>query len=154
MKVTRESFTTTYDKYKNTVYSVIFNYVRNSEDASDVTQDVFLKLLDCDTEFTDDEHLKAWLIRVAINSSKNLLKFRNRFSDEEIPEMPYFDEHNEDSEILQALIKLPEKYRIPLHLFYYEDYSIKQIGDVLGAPEATIKIRLKRGREKLKKLLN
>ncbi|MCQ2527953.1 MAG: sigma-70 family RNA polymerase sigma factor [Saccharofermentans sp.] len=154
MKVTRESFTTTYDKYKNTVYSVIFNYVRNSEDASDVTQDVFLKLLDCDTEFTDDEHLKAWLIRVAINSSKNLLKFRNRFSDEEVPEMPYFDEHNEDSEILQALIKLPEKYRIPLHLFYYEDYSIKQIGDVLGAPEATIKIRLKRGREKLKKLLN
>ncbi len=50
-------------------------------------------------------------------------------------------------------MSLPEKYRVPLHLFYYEDYTIKQIGDILGSPEATIKIRLKRGREKLKKVI-
>ncbi len=153
MKVTRESFTSTYDKYKNTVYSVIFNYVRNTDDASDLTQDVFVKLLDSDMEFEGDEHLKAWLIRVSINRCKNHFRFVSRFSNEEIPEIPFYDEHSEDGELLKAVMSLPEKYRIPLHLFYYEDYTIKQIGDVLGSPEATIKIRLKRGRDKLKKIL-
>ena len=94
MRVTRDSFTDIYEKYKNTVYSVIFNYVRNTDNASDVTQDVFMKLIDSDVTFDSEEHLKAWLIRVAINASKNLLKYNSRFSDEEIPEIPYFEEHN------------------------------------------------------------
>lgn len=153
MKVTIDTFEETYNKYKNTVYSVIFNYVRNIDDASDLTQDVFLKLLDCSVEFENDEHLKAWLIRVSINHSKNHLRFRNKFSDEEIPELPYIDDNQENQELLRLVMSLPTKYSVPLHLFYYEDYSIKQIGDMLGSPESTIKIHLKRGREKLKKLI-
>ena len=154
MKVTYTIFEETYKKYKNTVYSVIFNYVRNVDDASDLTQDVFLKLLDAATEFESDEHLKAWLIKVAMNSSKNHLRFVSKFSDEEIPEIPSPEETFENADLLSAMLTLPEKYRIPLHLFYYEDYTIRQIGDILDSPEATIKIRLKRGREKLKKLLD
>ena len=154
MKVTIDTFEKTYSKYKNTVYSVIFNYVRNVDDASDLTQDVFLKLLDTATEFESDEHLKAWLIKVAMNSSKNHLRFVSKFSDEEIPEVPSPEETFENADLVRAMMTLPEKYRLPLHLFYYEDYTIKQIGDMLESPEATIKIRLKRGREKLRKLLD
>ena len=153
MRITRESFTTTYDKYKNTVYSVIFNYVRNAEDSSDLTQDAFIKLLESGIDYESEEHLKAWLIRVAINLSKNHLKFAARFSDEEVPELPYYDKHSDERDLLSAVMSLPEKYRVPLHLFYYEDYTNKQIGDILGSPESTIKIRIKRGREKLRKIL-
>lgn len=153
MRITKESFTTTYDKYKNTVYSVIFNYVRNAEDSSDLTQDAFIKLLETGIDYESEEHLKAWLIRISINLSKNHLKKATKFSNEEVPELPYYDEHNEESDILSAVMSLPEKYRVPLHLFYYEDYTNKQIGDILGCPESTIKIRIKRGREKLKKIL-
>mgnify|MGYP003290022302 CR=1 FL=1 len=153
MRITKESFTTTYNKYKNTVYSVIFNYVRNTDDSSDLTQDVFIKLLESGIDYESDEHLKAWLIRVAINLSKNRLKYNSKFSSEEIPELPYYDKHNDESDLLSAVMSLPEKYRVPLHLFYYEDYTNKQIGDILGSPESTIKIRIKRGREKLKKIL-
>ena len=153
MKVTTDGFEATYNKYKNTVYSVIFNYVHNVDDTSDLSQDVFLKLLDCNKEFESEEHLKAWIIKVSINPCKNHFRFLSRFSDEEIPESIYYDNSHEDRELLRAVMSLPEKYRVPLHLFYYEDYTIKQIGDILGSPEATIKIRLKRGREKLKKLI-
>ena len=153
MKVTTDGFEATYNKYKNTVYSVIFNYVHNVDDTSDLSQDVFLKLLDCNKEFESEEHLKAWIIKVSINHCKNHFRFLSRFSDEEIPERIYYDNSNEDRELLRAVMSLPEKYRVPLHLFYYEDYTIKQIGDILGSPEATIKIRLKRGREKLKKVI-
>lgn len=153
MRVTRESFNSIYNEHKNTVYAVVYNYTRNTEDAQDLTQDTFIKLLESEKIFEDSEHLKAWLIRVAINSSKNHLKFKSRFSDEEIPELPVYDDHNESSEILIAVMSLPEKYRIPLHLFYYEDMTNRQISDILGIPEATVKIRLKRGRERLGKIL-
>ena len=153
MKVTTDGFEATYNKYKNTVYSVIFNCVHNVDDTSDLSQDVFLKLLDCNKEFESEEHLKAWIIKVSINRCKNHFRFLSRFSDEEIPESIYYDNSHEDRELLRAVMSLPEKYRVPLHLFYYEDYTIKQIGDILGSPEATIKIRLKRGREKLKKVI-
>lgn len=153
MIITKESFNSAYDKYKNTVYSVIFNYVRNYDDASDLTQETFIRLLESGKKFESDEHLKAWLIRVAINSSKNHLKYVSRFSDEEVPEIPYVDDSIENSYLLNAVMSLPEKYRVPIHLFYFEDLTNRQIGDLLGCPEATIKIRIKRGREKLRKIL-
>lgn len=153
MRMTEALFLETYDKYKNTVYSVIFNYVRNVDDAIDLQQEVFIKLLSSDVEFENDEHIKAWLIRVAANMCKNHLRSRSHLSDGPLPEDIPCDPGTEDGELLRMVMELPEKYRIPLHLFYYEDYSIKQIAEVLEAPEATIKIRLKRGRDKLKKVL-
>ena len=75
MKVTTDGFEATYNKYKNTVYSVIFNYVHNVDDTSDLSQDVFLKLLDCNKEFESEEHLKAWIIKVSINRCKNHFRF-------------------------------------------------------------------------------
>ena len=153
MRITRESFTTTYDKYKNTVYSVIFNYVRNAEDSSDLTQDAFVKLLESGIDYESDDHLKAWLIRVAINLSKNHLKFSSKFSDEEVPELPYYDKHGDEQDILSAVMQLPEKYRVPLHLFYYEDYPVARIARMLGRRESTVRSDLHRGRLLLEKRL-
>ncbi len=151
--MTEQAFCEKYDKYKNTVYSVIFNYLRNTHDTADVHQEVFIKLFQTETEFHSDEHMKAWLIRVAINLSKNFLRDSKKTSGEELDEnIPYLEE-NENSELLACVLKLPEKYRIPIHLFYYEGYSVKEISDILGLPQGTVKIHLRRGREKLKSVL-
>jgi len=151
--MTEELFCQHYEKYKNTVYSVIFNYVQNTEDTADLMQEVFVKLYTAETDFTNEEHMKAWLIRVSSNLCKNHLrsaKVRKIVPLEE--DIPFFDK-DENNDLIRVVFTLPEKYRIPLHLFYYEEYSIKEIGDVLDMPEATVKIRLKRGREKLSKIL-
>jgi len=153
MKMTQDLFLEIYDKYKNTVYSVIFNYVKNVEDTADLQQEVFIKLFNNQTEYENDEHIKAWLIRVSANMSKNHLRNKKHVSDEPFSEdIPFYDK-KENDDLVKEVLALPEKYRIPIHLFYYEDYSIKQISEVLETPEATVKVRLKRGREKLKKSL-
>jgi len=152
--MTEELFCQHYKKYKNTVYSVIFNYVQNTEDTADLLQEVFIKLFATEDDFQSEEHMKAWLIRVSINLCKNHLrsvKIRKIVPLEE--DIPFFDQR-EDNDLLKVVFTLPEKYRIPIHLFYYESYSIKEIGNILDMPEATVKIRLKRAREKLAKILN
>lgn len=151
--MTEEVFCRYYEKYRNTVYSVVFNYVQNVEDTADLMQEVFLKFLYTDTEFLSEEHMKAWLIRVSINHCKNHFRsIKNRKNTTLDEDIPYYDETS-DNELLQFVMKLPEKYRIPVHLFYYEEYSVKEIANVLDMPEATVKVRLKRGREKLGKKL-
>lgn len=151
--MTEQEFCEQYAKYKNTVYSVIFNYVQNADDTADLLQEVFIKLYSTDTKFKGDEHRKAWLIRVSVNMCKNHLRaVKNRKNVALEEDIPYFD-NTADNELLKVVLTLPEKYRIPIHLFYYEDYSIKDIATVLDLPESTVKIHLKRGREKLSKIL-
>jgi len=153
MKITESVFLDVFEKFKNTVYSVVFNYVRNAEDAADLQQDVFVKLLDSDVEYESEEHIKAWLIRVAINLCKNHLRSQSRFSDVPLSEEIPAEVKDESGDLFAMVLTLPEKYRIPLHLFYYEEYSVRQIATAMELPEATVKIRLKRGREKLGKSL-
>ncbi len=153
MKITEEVFLEAYEKYKNTVYSVIFNYVKSKDDADELQQEVFIKFYRADTEFDSDEHIKAWLIRVSINLCKNHFRSKKHESDGPLPEDIPYEQEMKDNSLLEIVLAMPEKYRIPIHLFYYEDYSIKQIADVMDMPEATVRIRLKRGREKLAKLL-
>lgn len=148
-----EKFLQAYDKYKNTVYSIIFNYLRNAEDAFELSQDTFIDFYTYGGVFNSNEHIKAWLIRVAINNCKNYLRSRKHISTSPIPvDMPLDDKYETD-EIISEVMKLPEKYRVPIHLFYYEEYNVCEIATILGLPEATVKTRLKRGREKLGKNL-
>ena len=151
--MTDDKFLWAYEKFRNTVYSVIFSYVRNTEDASELSQDTFIKLYTYDGGFDSDEHMKAWLIRVAINSCNNHFRSRKHISASPIPEDLPSEEMHETDEIISIVMKLPEKYRIPIHLFYYEEYSIAEIAKILELPEATVKTRLKRGRDKLKNTL-
>ena len=120
-------------------------------DAEDVVQEVFLKLLTTRPHFRDLEHEKAWLIVTARNVCKNELA-RARRREVPLEEAPahYVPEL---SDTLLALRSLPEKYRLPLYLYYYEGYSTAETAEMLGKPAATVRSDLRRGRERMKALL-
>lgn len=151
----RESVDVLVDKYKNNLFSIAFNICKNTQDAEDVVQDTFIGYLTIKKDFETLEHIRAWLIRVAINKAKNKnISFfrRNTVPLEEYMETLTF-ESEEASEVFVAVMGLPEKYRVVIHLFYYEDYSIKEIADILKLSESNVKVRLSRGRMILKNTL-
>ena len=142
-------------KYQGSVYRAAFSICGNAQDAEDATQETFLAYYRSDRQFDSEAHLRAWLLRVAINKGKNLRRSfwrRNRQSLEEVADRLAF-EAPEDSELFLAVMALPEKYRAVLHLFYYEEYRIKEIAEIVGASEDAVKVRLYRGRAALKKTL-
>lgn len=139
-------------QYRDSVFRAAFSICKNREDAEDIAQEVFMQYHTSGKSFASEEHLRAWLLRVAINRAKNLVRsfwHRNRMPlDETLAHIPFTRE--EDRGLLAAVLALPEKYRIPLHLYYYEDYAVREIGEVLRIPENTVKSRLARGRQLLK----
>lgn len=150
------------EKYMNMVYRISFHYFGNREDAEDVLQDVFVKLFTCKKEFADDEEMKAWLIRVTSNTCHSYFRnpFRKRRMDVDEKEWEKIcgsssseQDVNDRMVVFDAVMSLSEQYRIVVYLFYYEEYSISQISDVLKIKETTIQTRLSRAREKLKKSL-
>ena len=152
MKLTVEE---AYGKYADRVFSAAFSICRNQADADDAVQDTFIKYSTSDHDFCNEEHIKAWLLRVAINRAKDIRASfwkRNRVSWEEYMEGLVFEEP-EDSHLFEAVMKLPEKYRVVIHLYYYEEYSIREIAEILHSRDGTIKSRLSRGRTLLKTML-
>lgn len=143
------------EKYKNNIYAVAFNICKNKYDAEDVVQDTFIQYLSQKKDFQSEQHIRAWIIRVAINKAKNknnLFFRRNSLPLEDYMETLIF-ESNESHELFEAVMKLPEKYRIVIHLFYYEDYSVQEIADILKITQSNVKVRLSRGRLSLRKTL-
>ncbi len=141
------------EKYADTVFRLCLVYMRNKPDAEDIFQNVFLKLYKVGPDFNDEEHIKAWLLKVTANECKNRLKsfwHKNMISLEEIV-LPVQDK--EDREVIKMVLSLPVKYRNVLYLHYFEGYSIREMSELLNLKEATVKTHLKRGRELLKKLL-
>lgn len=152
--MTDEQFTYLITKYIDTVFRVALSWMKHPSEAEDVTQTVFLKLYREPKPFTSEEHVKHWLIRVAINECKKI--FRNPFrAAEDIAEYASTlrFETPEHSEIYYAVMDLPQKYRVPIFLYYYEDYSTAEISKVMGIPTPTVATRLHRGRELLKQKL-
>ncbi len=142
-------FEKTFDKYSDMVYRLAFSRTNSRYDADDILQTVFLKLVKSNVEFRDDEHIKAWLIRVTLNTSKNLLLSAVRRLTLPLEDTLAF-EMKEKSEVYYAVMKLSVKYRTVIHLFYYEGYSILEIAKLLDTKEATVKTQLNRARQKLK----
>lgn len=143
------------EKYKNNIYAVAFNICKNKYDAEDVVQDTFIQYLSHKKDFQSEQHIRAWIIRVAINKAKNknnLFFRRNSLPLEDYMETLTF-ESDESYELFEAVMKLPEKYRIVIHLFYYEDYSVQEIADILKITQTNVKVRLSRGRLSLRKTL-
>ena len=141
--------------YKNNVYAVAFNICKNASDAEDVVQDTFLQYYMTHKSFDNEQHIRAWLLRVAINKAKNIQSsfwHRNGMPLDDYIETLSF-ETPETKELFEEVMKLPKKYRVVVHLFYYEDYSIKEIAKILRTTESNIKVRLSRGRAKLKDAL-
>lgn len=140
------------ERYQRSLYAAAFNICRNPEDANDAVQDTFIQYYTSGKEFRDEEHLKAWLLRVAVNRAKDITRSfwrRNKISIEEYAEEIPF-ENQEDRELFEAVMKLPEKYRDVIHLYYYEELSVKEIAGILGASQGSVKMRLSRGRSFLR----
>jgi len=142
------------ETYKNTVYRIAYGYLKNKEDAEDVTQEAFLKLYRAGVTFPAPENEKAWLIRITINLCKNVLranKFRRLLPLEENTAPPVLLET--DLETLDLLGTLKPAYRTVMYLFYYERHTTKEIARLLGRNENTIRTWLSRSREQLKEIL-
>lgn len=139
-------------KYKDNLFAVAFNVCKSADDAEDIVQDTFVAYHTSNKDFENEEHVKAWLIRVAINRAINVNRafWRKR----SVPLDDYIEtlafETPEAKSLFSEVMKLPEKYRVPLHLFYYEDYSIADISKVLSISENNVKVRLSRARSALK----
>ncbi|MDR1322158.1 MAG: sigma-70 family RNA polymerase sigma factor [Gracilibacteraceae bacterium] len=141
--------------YADTVRRICFIHLKNHADAGDVFQEVFLKYLLRDRPFESDAHEKAWLIRVAVNACKDVLKSffrRNAASLEELTAEPFCLPERE-SEVLSAVLALPEKYRDVIYLHYYEGWPATEIAKTLGKNENTVYTWLDRARKRLKETL-
>ena len=143
------------ERWGDSLYRAAFAVCRNPQDAEDVVQETLLAYFRSDKQFESDEHIRAWLIRVAVNKARNAtICFwrRNRRSLEEtLDALTYEDAADRD--LLDAVLRLPERYRIVIHLFYYEDYSIREIAELLDLGEGAVKSRLSRGRRQLRRTL-
>jgi RNA polymerase sigma-70 factor (ECF subfamily) len=140
------------EEYRATVYRVAYGYTGNFEDSEDICQDVFLKLFESGKAFKDGEHMKAWLIRVTINAAKSLLRQSWRVKREgALPDdTPYYDDVA-DRELYDCVMRLPEKYRAVVYLYYYEDYPVAKVAKILGISQSAVSTRLGRAREMLEK---
>lgn len=141
--------------YQSSLFAAAFNVCKNAQDAEDVVQDTFIQYYISNREFDSEQHIRAWLIRVAINKAKNASRTfwrQNKLSLEDYMESLTF-ETPEDEHLFETVMSLPEKYRIVIHLFYYEDYAVSEIADILKLSESNVKVRLSRGRDMLRKIL-
>ncbi len=146
------------EKYSNTVYRICLSYSGNRSDAEDIMQEVFLRYLKKPRSFATPEHEKAWFLRVTVNCCKSFFTsaWRKRIvSLEEYEHLPSPQDVPDDkgSQVYEAVMALPPKQRICVHLFYYEEMTIKEIAGTIGAPESTVKSHLFRARASLEEVL-
>jgi len=143
------------ERYELSVFRTAFSVCGNREDAEDVCQETFLAYYRSAPDFAGEEHLRAWLLRTAINKAKNMMRTFWRRNRESLDD--YADTlaaaPDEDGALLQAVLALPKRCRMIMHLFYYEGYSVQEIATLLGIRENTVKSQLHRGRTLLKQQL-
>lgn len=143
-------------KYSDMIYGIAYRYMGNKEDAEDAYSETFLTYFKKERVFESEEHLKAWFIRVAINCCKTLLMKRNY--PEDIDELQIAEDErpfskDEVMDLRDAIGKLKQEYREAILLFYMEDMSVREIAAILDTNENVVKLRLSRGRKKLKEFL-
>lgn len=145
------------EKYNTMLFRLAMVRMQNEEDAKDVVQDTFLRLIQYIQKgkvFNDDEHLKAWLLTVAVNRGKSILNLAwNRKTEgmEGIKEQAAPEDKTEYA--YEYVMQLPEKYRVAINLFYYEELTTEQIAAIMKTKSATVRSYLHRGREKLKEMM-
>lgn len=148
-------FETYMNTYKDNVYAVALNYLRNPQDAGDVVQNTFLKLYCSLKSFESEEHVRNWLIRVAINECRKLIRKKQILGEmplEELMQSLAF-EQKEQEDLFSTIMGLEEKYRVVVHLYYYEGYSTKEIAGILKVSDDVVRQRLARARAMLKEAL-
>ena len=140
--------------YSDAILRLSYTYLKNTSDAQDICQSVFVKLLTQPQDFESAEHERAYILRMAANACKDLLKspwHKRTCGLEACGDLPA--PQAEEGSVLSAVNELPAHYRSVIYLYYYEGYSAGEIGTILGIPRATVHTRLARGREKLRGIL-
>lgn len=137
-----------FEKHSDMVYRLAVARVKNKYDADDILQEVFLRFIKVKDKVENDEHLKALLIRITINCSKSLLMGSWFKRTESLSES--FGVLDEYSDTLDAVLRLPKKYRTVIHLHYYMGYSVNEISSILKSKPSTVKSQLHRARKQLK----
>lgn len=148
----QEEFETKYDLYGDMLYKIAFLYLGNAQDAEDALQDVFIKLLYNAPAFNNKSHEKAWLIRTTQNKCKDMLKASSNknISIDDLELSSVADDNDTKIDVVKQIVSLPTKYKSAIILFYYYDYSVQDIANILKISNSAVKMRLKRGREILK----
>lgn len=147
-----DEFISAVKRNSNRLYLIAISFTKSHHSAEDIVQDTFLKLWLVNIEFEGNEHIDKWLTTVCVNKSKDYIKapfFSKTTILDDAKELYTFD-NIEDMDIFNAVMSLPKKERTVIHLFYYEDMTIKEISKILKVKESTITTRLSRAREKLK----
>ncbi len=151
-----KQFVRIFHLYKNDIYRLAYSYTKNISDSDDITQSTFIKLYN-HYEMLDnkDQDIKKWLIKVAINEcktfllsswKKKIIAFTEKEENISSTTLP-------NNDILEAILQLPKKYRTIIFLYYYEEYKIKEIAEILNLSVTNIQTILSRAREKLKEIL-
>ncbi len=138
------------DKYGSLLFRLSFCVLCNKADAEDAVQDTFLKYLTKAPNFTDEEHEKAWLIKVVSNISKNMVRLRIRRNSIPLDDLTDIGVKDNDSEIFELIMGLPPRYNLVLFLHYVEGYKTKEIAGILNVSEDAVRKRLQKGRDLLK----
>lgn len=151
----RQLFEKAVEEYSDMITGLCLLRLGNRHDAEDCYQNVFLKLFK-NTEMLkeDPEHLKAWLIRVAINECKNRFRFLSRNKTEALDFVNLYYEDTQDRRLMECIMSLSKIYKDVIYLHYYAGYSVSELAKILKSRENTIKSRLRRGREMLKEMFD
>ncbi len=137
-------------KYSNMLYKICIVMLCNEQDAQDAVQDTFCRYLEKRPEFKGTEHEKAWLIRVATNICRDMLRFQARHPKIAIDDLSHRLAAPEQTETFIELLELPPKLKIVIYLHYVDGYSVKEIAGILKISESAVKKRLQRGRMSLR----
>lgn len=135
--------------YGNTLFRICLITLGNASDAEDAVQETLIKYLQTQPVFNDTEHEKAWLITVATNKCRDILRYKKRHTMVNIEEIRELSKETDDKGILEILMTLPEKYRVILMLYYVEGYKISEISHMIGKTTSAVKMRLQKGRRLL-----
>ena len=144
-----------FETYRQNVYAAAFSVCKNAADAEDILQETFLQYHQTNKQFDSEQHIRAWLLRVAINRAKDVYRQKKRRREtalEDYMETLTFPSP-ESGALFSAVMALPEHYRSVIHLFYYEDYTVDEIAKLLHLTQSNVKVRLSRGRKLLKESL-
>lgn len=137
------------------LFLIILSFTQNHSDAEDILQHVFLKLWKHDKPFKDSDHVDKWLTAVCVNESKNYIKspFKRKSAPLDEARELYTFKEDDSYDLFNAVAALPKKERVVIHLFYYEDMTVKDIAKLLKIKESAVKTRLHRARQNLKEIL-
>lgn len=153
MRISKEEFEKTVDDYSEIMFRCAYTYCNNRADAEDIVQEAFVKYLKKSLPFESEEHKKAWLLRVVINLSKNLMKsFWNRNKTDIDENIADNNNYLTNYELWEDVRKLPAKYRILVELYYGEGYTLEEITRITGIKKSTVSDRLKKARQLLEKI--